>query len=40
MKEKTRKFFELRNGLKAIDFRNKDYFDSLIQTMQSFGMQA
>ena len=25
--EKNRKFFELRNGLKAVDFRNKDYFD-------------
>ena len=29
MKEKTRKFFELRNGLKAVDFRNKDYFDRI-----------
>ena len=26
-KNTNRKFFELRNGLKAIDFRNKDYFD-------------
>ena len=25
--EKNRKFFDLRNGLKAVDFRNKDYFD-------------
>ena len=24
-----RKFFELRNGLKAVDFRNKDYFDRI-----------
>ena len=24
-----RKFFELRNGLKAIDFRNKDYYDRI-----------
>ena len=22
-----RKFFDLRNGLKAVDYRNKDYFD-------------
>tara|TARA_E500000178_G_scaffold288542_1_gene291198 strand:+ start:780 stop:1229 length:450 start_codon:yes stop_codon:yes gene_type:complete len=29
MKEKTRKFFELRNGLKAVDFRNKDYYDRI-----------
>ena len=31
MKEKNtnRKFFELRNGLKAIDYRNKDYFDRI-----------
>ena len=29
-KEKSkRKFFELRNGLKAVDFRNKDYFDRI-----------
>ena len=27
--KKPRKFFELRNGLKAIDFRNKDYFDRI-----------
>ena len=27
--EKNRKFFELRNGLKAVDFRNKDYFDRI-----------
>lgn len=25
----NRKFFELRNGLKAIDFRNKDYYDRI-----------
>ena len=24
-----RKFFELRNGLKAIDYRNKDYYDRI-----------
>ena len=24
-----RKFFELKNGLKAIDFRNKDYYDRI-----------
>ena len=24
-----RKFFELRNGLKAVDFRNKDYYDRI-----------
>ena len=30
MTEKSkRKFFELRNGLKAVDFRNKDYFDRI-----------
>ena len=30
MTEKNkRKFFELRNGLKAVDFRNKDYFDRI-----------
>ena len=29
MKKATRKFFELRNGLKAIDYRNKDYFDRI-----------
>ena len=27
--EKNRKFFDLRNGLKAVDFRNKDYFDRI-----------
>ncbi len=27
--KKPRKFFELRNGLKAIDYRNKDYFDRI-----------
>ena len=26
---KKRKFFELRNGLKAVDFRNKDYYDRI-----------
>ena len=25
----NRKFFDLRNGLKAVDFRNKDYFDRI-----------
>ena len=25
----NRKFFELRNGMKAIDFRNKDYYDRI-----------
>ena len=31
MKAKTtnRKFFELRSGLKAVDFRNKDYWDRI-----------
>ena len=29
MVNKKRKFFELRNGLKAVDFRNKDYFDRI-----------
>ena len=24
-----RKFFDLRNGLKAVDYRNKDYFDRI-----------
>jgi hypothetical protein len=28
-KKDNRKFFELRNGMKAIDFRNKDYFDRI-----------
>ena len=28
-KEPKRKFFELRNGLKAIDYRNKDYYDRI-----------
>jgi hypothetical protein len=27
--ESKRKFFELRNGLKAVDFRNKDYYDRI-----------
>ena len=27
--EKNRKFFDLRNGLKAVDFRNKDYYDRI-----------
>ena len=29
MANQNRKFFELRNGLKAIDFRNKDYYDRI-----------
>ena len=29
MPNQTRKFFELRNGLKAVDFRNKDYYDRI-----------
>ena len=29
MAQSGRKFFELRNGLKAVDFRNKDYFDRI-----------
>ena len=30
MTEKSkRKFFELRNGLKAVDYRNKDYYDRI-----------
>jgi DNA primase len=28
-KDSNRKFFELRNGMKAIDFRNKDYYDRI-----------
>ena len=28
-KKDNRKFFELRNGMKAIDFRNKDYYDRI-----------
>ena len=33
--EKNRKFFDLRNGLKAVDFRNKDYFDRIDDKEQS-----
>ena len=29
MAKANRKFFELRNGLKAVDFRNKDYYDRI-----------
>ena len=29
MVKHPRKFFELRNGLKAVDFRNKDYYDRI-----------
>jgi len=29
MPKQNRKFFELRNGLKAVDFRNKDYYDRI-----------
>ena len=29
MTKQHRKFFELRNGLKAVDFRNKDYYDRI-----------
>ena len=29
MPKPNRKFFELRNGLKAVDFRNKDYYDRI-----------
>ena len=29
MAKQHRKFFELRNGLKAVDFRNKDYYDRI-----------
>ena len=25
----NKKFFELRNGMKAVDFRNKDYYDRI-----------
>ena len=35
MVETTRKFFELRNGLKAVDFRNKDYYDRIDDHEQS-----
>ena len=35
MTEKSkRKFFELRNGLKAVDFRNKDYYDRIDEQEQ------
>jgi hypothetical protein len=27
--EKNRKFFDLMNGLKAVDYRNKDYFTNI-----------
>ena len=27
--KQKKKFFELRNGLKAVDFRNKDYYDCI-----------
>ena len=33
--EKNRKFFDLRNGLKAVDFRNKDYFDRIDEKEKS-----
>lgn len=33
--EQNRKFFELRNGMKAIDFRNKDYYDRIDEKEQS-----
>ena len=33
--EKNRKFFDLRNGLKAVDYRNKDYFDRIDDKEQS-----
>jgi len=36
MVDKKRKFFELRNGLKAVDFRNKDYFDRIDDHEKSF----
>ena len=29
MPNQNRKFFELRNGLKAVDFRNKNYYDRI-----------
>jgi len=29
MPNQNRKYFELRNGLKAVDFRNKDYYDRI-----------
>jgi hypothetical protein len=29
VEKNKRKFFELRNGLKAVDFRNKDYYDRI-----------
>ena len=29
MAKANRKFFELRNGLKAVDFRNKNYYDRI-----------
>ena len=35
MTEKSkRKYFELRNGLKAVDFRNKDYYDRIDEQEQ------
>tara|TARA_R110000822_G_scaffold180954_1_gene320644 strand:+ start:673 stop:1131 length:459 start_codon:yes stop_codon:yes gene_type:complete len=33
--EKNRKFFDLRNGLKAVDYRNKDYYDRIDDKEQS-----
>ena len=35
MVKQHRKFFELRNGLKAVDFRNKDYYDRIDDHEQS-----
>ena len=32
--KQKKKFFELRNGLKAVDFRNKDYFDCVSYHVQ------
>ena len=29
VEKSKRKFFELRNGLKAVDYRNKDYYDRI-----------
>ena len=34
MPNQNRKFFELRNGLKAVDFRNKDYYDRIDEQEQ------
>ena len=34
-KKDNRKFFELRSGMKAVDFRNKDYYDRIDEKEKS-----